>query len=511
MKNGFEADSPAIEFRLIAKSFGQLQALVDVNFAVKKGAIHGILGENGAGKTTLMNIIYGLYRPTSGTVLVDNVPCVFHSPADAIRHGIGMIHQHFQLANSMNVVENVILGTGGSVRLNMAKAENEIKQIAAEFDFEIDARSEVWKLPVGMRQRVEIIKALYRKAQILVLDEPTSVLAPEEISNFLKGLKKLRDSGKTILFITHKLEEVMAVCDTVTVMRKGAVVSNIAVKDTSLRELAASMIDRPAGPRKALQQSSGVEILRLKNIVTTNDRGTPALRRVSLELREGEILGITGVDGNGQRELAETIVGLRKVESGVVVFAGADISSSTIGNRIRKHKIGFVPEDRHDMGLVLDLPVSANYNLKSFSQKPFSRFGMLNFKAMREAATQMVDEYDVRPADAARHVRLLSGGNQQKIILAREISLGPKLLVIMQATKGLDVGAIAFVQSKIIEQRNNGVAVLYISTELEHVLEVSDRISVMFAGTMTSSVMRQDATIENIGAMMLGLASGATS
>jgi general nucleoside transport system ATP-binding protein len=491
----------------VSKSFGPFRALSNLTLSVARGEIHAILGENGAGKTTLMNIIFGLYRPSSGTLSVKDQEVSFNSPADAIRCGIGMIHQHFHLAGALSVVENVILGMRGNHKLSLAQHAIKITQISKEYGFEVDPYAKVSKLPIGMRQRVEIIKALYRNVELLVLDEPTSVLAPGEISGFLDGLRKLRLSGKTILFITHKLDEVMSVCDRVTVIRRGQVVNALSVSHTTAAGLASAMIgtDIPVIAKNRTAARSSSTVLSIDRICAVNDRGAVALNSVSFNVRAGEVIGIAGVDGNGQKELAEAIVGLRQITDGDIRVNENSIRSLTVHERLFQIEIGFVPEDRHEMGLVLDYSVAQNLVLRDFDRSPVSRYGIISHAAINERADRLVEQYDIRLEKHSQVARMLSGGNQQKIILAREISAMPKVLVVMQATKGLDVGAIAFVQNKILEERARGVAILYISTELEHVLEVADYVGVMCAGQLSPLMTRGEATLQRIGMYMAGI------
>ncbi|MEI7600941.1 ABC transporter ATP-binding protein [Aestuariivirga sp.] len=493
----------------ITKSFGAFRALDDVSIRIAKGAIHAILGENGAGKTTLMNILYGLYKPDEGQILLNGRPLRMSSPADAISHGIGMIHQHFMLVNSLTVTENVVLGLEGGLRgVDFAAHEKRIRELAKSVGFDIEPAAEVWTLPMGMRQRVEILKALYRKADVLILDEPTSVLAPSEIGSFLESLKTLRAKNHTILFITHKLEEVMHVADRVTVMRHGRVTDEVDAAETTPRELAQRMVGRDVIMNlKRVKSAPGEVILKAEKLVATDDRGVRALDALSFELRAGEVFGITGVDGNGQRELSEVIAGLRPLDSGQIMASGHDIGPLDVKRRKDEAGIGFVPEDRQHTGLVLDYPVATNFILRDYDRQPASRHGLLDFKYMARNAADLVKRYDVRLRSPQQPVRFLSGGNQQKVILAREIEAKPKILVIMQACKGLDVGAIEFVQNTIFELKASGVGVLYISTELEHVLDIADRIGVMYRGRITGTLLPHEATSERLGELMAGVAS----
>lgn len=493
----------------VSKTFGRFRALDGVDFTVAKASIHAVLGENGAGKTSLMNVLYGLYRPDEGEIRIAGQPIALHSPADAIRHRIGMIHQHFHLAEALSVTENIMLGLGRPLaRLRLAEHARRIAEMSLQIGFEVDPSAEVWRLPMGMRQRVEILKALYRGADILVLDEPTSVLAPSEIDGFLASLRRLRDDGTTILFVTHKLEEVMAVADEASVMRAGKVVARRRIIDTSPRELSHLMIGRELAVEPTTRSTSlGADRLILHDLVAYDDRGKRALDGFSLTVRSGEVVGLVGIDGNGQRELAEVITGLRPLTSGHMTADGRDLGPLDARARQREARIGFVPEDRHGTGLVLDHSVETNLVLRSFDLAPTSRHGLLDRTVIAATGKRLAAEYDIRLRSPRQLARDLSGGNQQKIILAREIEAAPRILVIAQATKGLDLGAIAFVQRQILAQREKGVAILYISTELEHVMEVADRIGVICAGRITGELTPREASAERIGLLMAGVAT----
>ncbi|MBC8038308.1 MAG: ABC transporter ATP-binding protein [Rhizobiales bacterium] len=497
--------------RNISKSFGGLKALDDVSFDVAKGTIHAVLGENGAGKTTLMNVLYGLYRPDSGGIEIDGQHVVMRSPRDAIKHGIGMIHQHFHLANALTVTENIVVGLGSPVKLlGLGAHARRIGALCEELGFEIDLTAPVWKLPMGMRQRVEILKALYRGASILVLDEPTSVLSPSEIGNFLAGLKRLRDAGTTIIFVTHKLEEVMEVAGATTVLRHGRLAAERRTTDTSTAELSRLMVGRELQPVVAKRSGEpGEVLLTCIDLAALNDRNTVALDRLSLELRAGEVLGIAGIDGNGQRELAEAITGLRPLEHGRIEIAGRDIAELSARQRLHETGIAFVPEDRQSTGLVLEHSIATNLVLRRFYLAPASRRGLLDRAKIASSGKALMERYDIRGRSAGQYAAALSGGNQQKIILAREIEAAPRILIVMQATKGLDVGAIEFVQRKILEERARGVAVLYISTELEHIMAVADRVAVMHRGRLSEALAPGEITAERMGLLMAGVSLAA--
>jgi general nucleoside transport system ATP-binding protein len=490
----------------VTKTFGTLRANDGVTMHVRNASVHAVLGQNGAGKSTLMNILYGLYRPDSGQILVRGRPVVIDSPRTALRLGIGMVHQHFTLVGTLTVVENVVLGRAERWHsLDLAVHARRLLALSESFGFEIDPHQPIWRLPIGMQQRVEILKLLYHNADILIFDEPTSVLTPKEVGPFLDVLGRLRASGKTILFITHKLEEVLAAADRVTVMRQGKTLAEIETATTTRRHLARLMVDRDIvfdiGRPTA---NPGPVILDVEGIRATNDRCLLALDGLSLQVRAGEILGIAGVDGNGQSELAQVIAGLRMVQAGRIKIGAADVTRAPAAVRRRRHGLGYVPEDRHQVGLVLDHTVAENLVLRAFAERPFTRYGFLHATAIRSNADRLVDQYGVSLQSVDQPVRYLSGGNQQKIILARELEARPKVLVVSQPTKGLDVGAIEYVQNALLRERARGAAILYISTELEHLLAVSDRVAVVFQGRITGTLLAADATAERLGLLMSG-------
>jgi simple sugar transport system ATP-binding protein len=492
----------------IGKRFGAFTALDDVTLAVEKGSIHALLGENGAGKTTLMNILYGFYQPDSGMIRLGGRPLSIASPRHALLDGIGMIHQHFMLVDNLSVLENVILGLPGGPRLKLAEHRARLIELSVRVGLDVDPDRLIWQLPIGMRQRVEILKALYRDVQVLVLDEPTSVLAPSEIDAFLQILENLRAMGKTMLFITHKLDEVFRVCDRVSVLRRGKVVGHAQVSETTPQAVSRLMVGRELSQPPALPNVvQGPVVLKVDALSANNDRGIQALSAVSFEIRGGEVLGIVGVDGNGQAELADTITGMRHALAGDVLMRGESMLEHDVASRRSRFRIGYVPEDRHSTGLVLDFSLWENAMLRDHRRGPFSRFTFLNAQRARSIANDWCARYDVRMHSVDQQVRFLSGGNQQKLIFAREVECNPDLLVVMQPCKGLDVGAIEAVQNVVREQRQAGKAVLYISTELEEVMAISDRIGVMCAGQLTGVLNRADATADLIGSLMTSTAS----
>jgi simple sugar transport system ATP-binding protein len=492
----------------IVKTFGGFRANDDVSIHVAEGSIHAILGENGAGKSTLMNIIYGLYQPDAGRILSRGREVKISNPRQAMALGIGMVHQHFKQVDTMTVTENVVLGLPGRPVLNLAQDRKRIIDLAQELGFDIDPDQPMWSLPIGMQQRVEILKLLYRQADLLILDEPTSVLTPSEIKPFFNLLSRLRSSGRTIVLITHKLDEVMEMADRVTVMRLGRVVANIEASETNSRELARLMVGREVifdvtrtPPR------IGSPVLEVAGLVATDERGLSALDGLSLTVNAGEIVGIAGVDGNGQRELAETIAGLRKASAGTVKICGQVADRLNPAERKRRLRMGFVPEDRQKVGLDLDSDIAFNMVLRSFRLPPFSRHGWVDFAKIKTHAKQLAERYDVRMRGVGQRARDLSGGNQQKIILAREMEDEPELLIVSQPTKGLDVGAIEFVQRTLLAQRDRGTGILYISTELEELLMVADRLAVIFNGRIVGELPVSEATPERLGLLMTGKAA----
>jgi len=492
----------------ISKLFGTFRALDRVELDVRKGTVHAILGENGAGKTTLMNVLFGLYQPDEGEILLDGHATRIASPRLAMEMGIGMIHQHFMLVDSLTVAENIALGLPGQgLTLDLGKVAARLEDLSREYGFDIDPHQEVWKLPIGMRQRVEILKVLFRDASLIILDEPTSVLAPNEIQSFLDGMARLKASGKTIIFITHKLDEVKAIADDVTIMRHGRVSARLAVAETDAREMAREMVGRQVTHDRIDKGASqpGEIAFRVEGLRARNQRGIEALKGVTLEVRAGEVLGIAGVDGNGQAELANVIVGLLKPDAGRVFVGETDITAANVDQRRHDHGISYVPEDRHTTGLVLDFTIAQNAMMRDFRVPPFSRRGIIDTKRVRRIAQDWVERYDVRMRTIDQKVRFLSGGNQQKLIFAREVECDPRVLVVMQPCKGLDVGAIEAVQRTVIAERAAGKAVIYISTELEHIMTVADRIAVMCAGEITGILRPEEVTNERIGALMGGL------
>lgn len=507
--SGREGDyfmSNVIEMRGITKIFPGVVANENINFQLKKGEIHALLGENGAGKTTLMKILYGLYSPTSGEILVNGEKVEITSPNKAIALGIGMVHQHFMLVPPFTVAENIILGSEPAKAgvLNMDEAIRRVEEISNTYGLIVDPRAKVQDISVGMQQRVEILKALYRGADILILDEPTAVLTPQEVRELIAIMDKLTAQGKSIIFITHKLKEVKAISNQVTVIRRGKVIGTVNTSDVETRDLARMMVGRevilevekaPAKP--------GEVILKVEHLKASNDRGLPALRGAEFEVRAGEILGLAGVDGNGQSELIEVLTGLRPAAGGRVILKGQDVAKKSTRKRTEMG-LGHIPEDRQKRGLVLDFSLWENMILGRQHQKPFSSGMLLNSQKVRSYARQLIEEFDVRTPNEEVEAKALSGGNQQKVIIAREISRDPDLLIAAQPTRGVDVGAIEFIHKRIVEERDAGKAVLLVSLELDEILSLSDRIAVIYEGQIVGIMDAKDATEEELGLMMAG-------
>jgi general nucleoside transport system ATP-binding protein len=498
-------DTPnVVSMRGIVKRFPGVLANDHADFDLRRGEIHALLGENGAGKSTLMNILAGLYRPDAGTILVHDRLAVFASPRQAIQAGIGMIHQHFMLVPSQSVTENVLLGMDRPrFRLNLAQYERTIAELGERYGLPVDPRAKIWQLSVGEQQRVEILKMLYRGAEVLILDEPTAVLGPQEAEGLFTVLRDMAAGGKSIIFISHKLQEVMALADRVTVLRRGRVTAaDLPTSSSSQAELARLMVGREVLFFVDKQpQEAGAVVLDIAKLRAENDRGLPALRDISLQVRAGEIVGIAGVAGNGQRELAEVITGLRRAASGQVTLSGEMISNQPARKAIRQG-VAHVPEDRTHVGSAPSLSITDNLIMKQYSLPPIGRGPWLDATAASAFANQLKETYQIRAPSVNIQARLLSGGNLQRLILAREITTQPKCMVAMQPTQGLDVGAIETVHQLLLEQRKQGVAILLISEELDELLALSDRIAVIYEGQIVGEV--NDSNIERIGLLMTG-------
>ncbi len=502
-----------LELRDITKRFGNVLANDGVSIKVEPGTIHAIVGENGAGKSTAMRIAYGFYTADGGDIFVDGQVRRITTPQDAIALGIGMVHQHFMLVEPMTVAENIVLGaeTGGVMSLDLQKAAREIRALSDEFKLSVDPHATIENLSVGQQQRVELLKALYRRACLLILDEPTAVLTPQEVEEFFAILRRMREQGKTVIIITHKLSEVLAISDEVTVMRDGRVVGRVETKETSAAELARLMVGRDVLLRvEKPDAQGGASVLGVHNLTVTmrGDSGGRRVDGVAFEVRAGEIVGIAGVEGNGQTELIESLAGLNAAYSatGEVKFNGRDISR--LGARERRELgIAHIPEDRHRRGLLLDFNLAENTILGDHYRAPaVSGIGnlFLNERGIRTRAAQVINDFDVRPANPELPARALSGGNQQKLIIGREFELGPKLLLVSQPTRGVDIGAIEFIHRKLVALRDAGCAVLLVSAELEEVTALADRLLIMREGRIAGEVDPKVATVEEIGLLMTG-------
>ncbi|MHB8631349.1 MAG: ABC transporter ATP-binding protein [Candidatus Limnocylindria bacterium] len=496
---------PLVELRGIVKRFGDLTALHDVDLVVGARQIHALLGENGAGKSTLMNILYGLYRPDAGTIRINGQDAALHSPRDAIARGIGMIHQHFMLVPPLTVAENVVLGDERSGPILSRRALGaRVRELEERFHIGVDPTAKVADLPLGLQQRVEILKVLYRRSEILIFDEPTAVLTPQEVDELFAIVRTLRDEGKTVIFITHKLREVFAVTDRITVLRAGRNAGELVTERTSPQEIARLMVGRELRQVQARTPvSSSGAVLQIRGLHARSDRGAPALRGIDLTVNAGEILGVAGVGGNGQSELAECVLGLRQPTAGSIVIGGADIAHDD-PRRTRRRGVAYVPEDRRAEGLVLAFTVADNFILGKQDRAPFSRRGVLDDGAIRANGDRLATEFDVRPANARAIVGNLSGGNQQKVVLGRELSEQPALIVISQPTRGLDIGSTEYVWERLLEQRARGCAVLLVSSELDEIRALSDRIAVMFEGRLVATLSADLATEERLGLLMAG-------
>ena len=502
------APPPALELRGVHKWFGPVHANDGVSFAVPAGTIHGIVGENGAGKSTAMSVVYGYYRADAGEIAVDGRKARISGPEDALRLGIGMVHQHFKLVEPFSVLENVVLGAEGGRLLGpgLAAARAALDRLARGYGLEVDPDARVETLPVGLRQRVEILKALHRGAEILILDEPTGVLTPQEADHLFRILRALRDRGKTVVLITHKLREVAALTDNVTVMRRGRVAANLRTAETTPAGLAELMIGRPILPRvEKAPARPGATVLAVEDLEIRDGGGTRRVRGVSFSVRAGEIVGIAGVAGNGQSELLEALAGIVRVSTGRILFKGADITGQPFAARARRRMgIAHAPEDRQRTGLVGSFTAAENAILGRHDRPDWTGLFLIKRGAIHADARRMMAEYDVRPPDPLSPAQSFSGGNQQKIVLAREIDADPDLLLVGQPTRGVDVGAVEFIHRRLLELRGAGKAILLVSVELEEIMALADRILVMFEGGIVGAVDGNAATERELGLMMAG-------
>lgn len=502
-------ESYAIEMIGITKSFPGVIANNNVNLSVFNNEVHALLGENGAGKSTLMSILFGSYDPDGGTIKVNGSKVRITDPNDATALGIGMVHQHFKLVRNYTVTENIILGietTNSYGLLDLKSAEKKVEELSKKYGLQVNPRSKIEDISVGMQQRVEILKTLYRNANVLILDEPSAVLTPQEIDELMDIIRLLKKEGKTIILITHKLKEIKAVADRCTVLRRGESIGTVLVPKVSEEQLAEMMVGRSV--KFDIDKSPckpGPVVLDVKSLYVKNSRGLQAVQNLSLSVHAGEILGIAGVDGNGQTELIYALTGLSPVESGSIYLEGLDITKLSVKERIHAG-VGHIPEDRHKHGLVLDFSISENIVIKDYDTPLYSSsLGVLNFNAMNEHAETLIREYDIRAGEGTcMKAKNMSGGNQQKVIIAREIALSPKILVVAQPTRGLDVGAIEYIRKRIIEERENGVAVLLISFELDEIMSLCDRITIISKGEIVGTYNSGEIDERQIGFMMAG-------
>ena len=504
--------SPILELSNINKSFGHVHANKDINLTINKGTIHGIIGENGAGKSTLMSIVYGLYQADSGTIKVNDKEIKLKSPRDSIENGIGMVHQHFMLVENFTVLENIVLGFEGEVVFgkNLEKAKIDLKNLCETYNLNVDLDSVISDLSVGFRQRVEILKSLYRGAEVFILDEPTGVLTPQEVDELFKILRSLKEEGKTIVLITHKLNEIMDLTSEVSVMRQGEVVGHTKTENTNREKLAEMMVGRSVLLRinKSNAQKGDVAF-KVENLTVKDDLDVTRVKNVNLEIHAGEILGLAGVTGNGQTELLEALSGIRKVESGEIFLNGEKISDSSalLNPRELKEKgLAHIPEDRQRMGLVTDFKAYENLIFGYHDQEPYSKSSIMKDNKILDYSKRVMEEYDVRPRSPHLMTSNFSGGNQQKLILSRELNENPKVLLIGQPTRGVDIGAIEFIHQRLIDMRDKGAAILLVSVELEEVLSLSDRIVVMFDGSIVGERVNKDVTDRELGLLMAGVA-----
>ena len=504
--------SPILELKDINKSFGHVHANKNINLKINKGTIHGIIGENGAGKSTLMSIVYGLYQADSGSISVSGKEIKLKSPRDSIESGIGMVHQHFMLVENFTVLENIVLGFEGEFVFGqkLKKAKEDLKNLCDTYKLNINLDSIISDLSVGFRQRVEILKSLYRGAEIFILDEPTGVLTPQEVDELFKILRSLKEEGKTIVLITHKLNEIMDLTSEVSVMRQGEVVGHTKTTDTNKEKLAEMMVGRSVLLRlNKAEAKLGDVVFKVENLTVKDDLDVTRVKNVNFEIRSGEILGLAGVTGNGQTELLEALSGIRKVESGAIYLNDEKISDkdNLLDPRELKEKgLAHVPEDRQRMGLVTDFKAYENLIFGYHDQEPYSKSSILRDGDILSFSRKVMEEYDVRPRSPQLITSNFSGGNQQKIILSRELNENPKILLVGQPTRGVDIGAIEFIHQRLIDMRDKGAAILLVSVELDEVLSLSDRILVMFDGNIVGERINKDVTDRELGLLMAGVA-----
>ena len=500
------AHENVIEMREITKIFGEFVANDKINLELRKGEIHALLGENGAGKSTLMNMLAGLLEPTSGEIVVNGKSEKLDSPSKAASLGIGMVHQHFMLVEAFTVAENIILGSEVTNKgiLDLKKANADILELSECYGLAVDPTAKVEDISVGAQQRVEILKTLYRGADILIFDEPTAVLTPAEILELMDIMKTLVKEGKSIILITHKLDEIRAVADRVTVIRRGKSIQTVSIEGATNKDLAEMMVGRSVSFVTEKEEAQPKEVvLQISDLVVNENRGVPAVKELSLDVRAGEIVGIAGIDGNGQSELIQAITGLRKVKSGSIKIKGQEVVGLS-PRKITEMNVSHVPEDRHRDGLVLEMMLSENIALQTYYKEPLSKNGVLNYNQINSYARKLMEEFDVRAANEIVPASALSGGNQQKAIIAREVDRNPDLLIVSQPTRGLDVGAIEYIHKRLIGERDKGKAILVVSFELDEILNLSDRIAVIHDGKIQGIVKPSETNKQELGILMAG-------
>ncbi|MEJ2413409.1 MAG: ABC transporter ATP-binding protein [Anaerolineales bacterium] len=500
-----------LEMQGITKRFPGVLANDRVDFSVRSGEVHALLGENGAGKTTLMKVLYGMYRPDEGRILLNDLEVNIQSPTDAINNGIGMIHQHFMLVESLTVAENVALGLKSSREplTDLDKVSNRILDLAKIYGLDIDPGAYIWQLSVGQQQRVEIIKALYRGAALLILDEPTAVLTPQEVDEFFVIIREMAQDGHALIFISHKLHEVIDISDRVSVLRDGKKVGTFQTADSTKADLARWMVGREVDFRPEIESvQRGETRLQISDVSCPSDRGTPGLRGVTLEVHSGEILGIAGVSGNGQRELAEVITGLREAITGRIELDGKDISDLSPKDRTDR-LLSYIPEERMRDGMIKDFTVAENLILRESHKKPYSNHGFLNLKAIAAQSEKLIRNFQIKTPSQDTLAKSLSGGNIQKVVVARELARKPRVIIAAQPTRGLDVGATEYVRERLLDERKNGTGILLISEDLDEILALADRIAVIYEGQIMGVVPRGEATPEKLGLLMAGVKEGA--
>lgn len=496
-----------VEMKNITKRFPGMIANKNINFDLRKQEVHVLLGENGAGKTTLMNILYGIYNQDEGDIFINGEKTKISTPKDAISKGIGMVHQHFMLVHNFTVAENIVLGhepTKFKFIFDKSSVNEKVEKLIDKYDFNIDLNSKIHDISVGQQQKVEILKMLYRGADIIILDEPTAVLTPDEIKELGDIMNNLVNEGKSIILITHKLKEVMSMSDRVTIIRKGELIDTLNTEDTSIEELANLMVGRQIDLNVYTEKSKEFgNVLSIRNLMAKDNRGIDAIKGLNLDVKYGEIFGIIGVDGNGQSELVEVLTGIRKCCGGEILFNGEDIKNLSAKDIINKNVVS-IPEDRHKTGLVLQHSLYENSILGMQHLSKFSKGIFLDYKKIRDHAKRIIEEFDVRTISDSVNASILSGGNQQKFIIGREIYKNPKLIIAVQPTRGLDVGSIEYIHKRLIEERNNGKAILLISLELDEILSLSDRIGVIYNGNIPRVLDRKEADENKIGILMAG-------